>query len=399
MRRRLGILLVVAVVGIALVAAVDAFRGSPEQSTATQGGDARARGPILSTPQPRPAKWPAELRRTIRIDRAVGASWEEFGALDPGSYALTARLHLPHQADVDVWFESATGADTIDLLGRGQPRHCRVKEGRDTCTTAVDFSLSESEVWKLLARKMSAGPMVMRLRLVFEQTSETASSLPRCSREQLALSVEALADGNTVVVRHVQGPACQLTSLPLRVFVTDRQGDREEIGLGDEAELGGEFSPGVERIVPFSVCGEGAPFEAEARAGPYSARGPANVGGQNCDSAVRVRAFRFGVRPQDRQVSLEALDPSIHPLTVRINLPVSADVELWMETATGRRIDLPAGGGDCQRHASREVCRVRYGLLEGISPGVWTLHARKWSRGAARVRVYVAFAPLAFGPG
>jgi hypothetical protein len=187
-RKRLGLLLVVAVAGIALVAAVDALRGSSE--SVAPGSNAERHGPSLSTPEPRPPTWPAQLRRTIRIDRAVGASWEEFGALDPGSYALSARFNLPHDADVDVWFESATGADTIDLLGRGQSRDCRVRDGRDICTTAVDFSQSEAEVLRLLARKMSEGPMVMRLRIVFEQTSETASPLPRCKRDQLALSRE-----------------------------------------------------------------------------------------------------------------------------------------------------------------------------------------------------------------
>jgi hypothetical protein len=276
-RKRLGLLLVVAVAGIALVAAVDALRGSSE-STVAPGSNAEPHGPSLSTPEPRAPTWPAQLRRTIRIDRAVGASWEEFGALDPGSYALSARFNLPHDADVDVWFESATGADTIDLLGRGQSRDCRVRDGRDICTTAVDFSQSEAEILRLLARKMSEGPMVMRLRIVFEQTSATASQLPRCKREQLVLSVENVGDQSAVAVRHVQGPACRLTSLPLRVFVTDRDGKRDELGLGDEAELGGEFSRGLERLVPFSVCGEGAPFVAEAKAGPYSARGPAKVG-------------------------------------------------------------------------------------------------------------------------
>jgi hypothetical protein len=397
-RKRLGLLLVVAVAGIALVAAVDALRGSSE-STVAPGSNAEPHGPSLATPEPRPPTWPAQLRRTLRIAEPVGASWEEIGALDPGSYALSARFNLPHDADVDVWFESVTGSDTIDLLGRGQPRDCRVEEGRDICTTALDFSQSEAEVLRLLARKMSKGSMVVRLRIVFEQTSETASPLPRCKREQLALSVESVGDQSGVALRHVQRPACQLTSLPLRVFVTDRKGKRQELGLGDEAELGGVFSPGLERIVPFSVCGEGAPFVAEARAGPYSARGPAKVGGQNCDAAVRTRVFRFGDRPEERRVNVEALDPALHPLTVRINLPRSADVELWMQTGSGHKIELRVERSDCQRHATRALCVIRYGLFEGNSAGVWSLHARKWSLGAARVRVSVAFGPVALGQG
>jgi hypothetical protein len=168
-RRPLTILLAAALIGVAVVAAVDAFHGSsPEQSIAPESGT-EPREPSVSIPEPRTPKWPELLRRTIRLDRAVGAAWEEFGVLDPGTYALSARFDLPHDADVDVWFESVTGPGTIDLLGRGHPRDCRAKEGRDVCVTTLEFRQRDAEVLRLLARKLSLGPMVIRLRIAFEQ--------------------------------------------------------------------------------------------------------------------------------------------------------------------------------------------------------------------------------------
>jgi hypothetical protein len=150
-------------------AALDAFRSAPSEQSVGQGTETEPRTPTVSTTEPSAPKWPELLRRTIRLDRAVGAAWEDFGVLDPGSHALTARIDLPHGADVDVWFESVTGNDTIDLLGRGQPRDCQPKEGRDVCVATVEVRQREAEVLKLLARKLSLGPMLIRLRIAFEQ--------------------------------------------------------------------------------------------------------------------------------------------------------------------------------------------------------------------------------------
>jgi hypothetical protein len=74
---------------------------------------------------------------------------------------------------VDIWFESVTGPDIIDLLGRGQPRDCRAKEGRDVCVTTLEFRQREAEVLRLLARKLSLGQMLIRLRIAFEQIPST----------------------------------------------------------------------------------------------------------------------------------------------------------------------------------------------------------------------------------
>jgi hypothetical protein len=108
--RRTSSRLLAAVIGaIAALAVFDAVRQSsaPGESTA-QGVDTETPG-VVSTPASVP-KWPRVLRRAIRLERAVGAAWEEFGVLDPGGYTLRARLDLPHRANVDVWIETLTDA-------------------------------------------------------------------------------------------------------------------------------------------------------------------------------------------------------------------------------------------------------------------------------------------------
>jgi hypothetical protein len=169
-RRPLTALLAAVLIGIAAVAAVDAFRDSSSEQSTAQGSGTEPPEPTVSTPGLSAPKWPELLQRTIRLDRAVGTSWEEFGLLDPGSYTLTARFNLPRDADVDIWFESVAGTNTIDLLGRGKPRDCRTKEDRDVCVTTLELRQRDAEVLRLLARKLSLGPMLIRLRIAFEQS-------------------------------------------------------------------------------------------------------------------------------------------------------------------------------------------------------------------------------------
>lgn len=227
------------------------------------------------------------------------------------------------------------------------------------------------------------------------EEGQQASALPHCRRAQLALSLEAVGGQNEVALRHVRGRPCRLAHLRLRVFVTDRRGERNELGLGGLDQLGGEFTSGIERIVPFSICSEGAPFVAEARAGPYVARGPAQVGGQNCYSAVRHRVFRFGAKPGVRTATVEALDVTSHPLTIRITLPRRAQIDVWMQETPGGTLDVfdHEHRDACSRRGARQSCVVRFGLLEGKSAGLWTAYVRKLSVGPARVRISFAFEP------
>jgi hypothetical protein len=101
----------------------------------------------------------------------VGTAWEEFGKLDQGSYTLRSRIELPHRANVDVWIEATTGAGVINILGRGEPRACEPNQGRDICRARVDFDQDPGESLRLLARKLSRGRMLIRLRIEFEKTA------------------------------------------------------------------------------------------------------------------------------------------------------------------------------------------------------------------------------------
>jgi hypothetical protein len=168
MRRLLTFAVVAGVIGVAGAAAIDVLRDSSPRP----GEDRQARETTGFQPLPFPpslATWEGHHRRTVRLSRVVGAGWEEIRRLDPGSYTLTVRIELPHSADVDVWFESATG-DTIDLLGREHLRDCRRLKDRDLCVTRVDVLQDEAEGWRLLARKIFRGPTVMHLRIRFTKT-------------------------------------------------------------------------------------------------------------------------------------------------------------------------------------------------------------------------------------
>jgi hypothetical protein len=172
MKGRLGVLLVAAVAGIGLIAAVDAFRGDSSQESLTEETVVQPSAPGLSTPQPSAPGWPGRLDRMIPFGRAVGSSWESFWAFEPGSYALRGRFAFPREADVDIWFESVTGTTTIDLLGRGRPRHCGTNGGRYVCEAALDFTLTKPDVLRLLVRKLSPDAIVVQLQVGTEKNSE-----------------------------------------------------------------------------------------------------------------------------------------------------------------------------------------------------------------------------------
>ena len=52
----------------------------------------------------------------------------------------------------------------------------------------------------------------------------TPEGLPRCTVQNIAVSIEVLGGTATVVVRHVGGRACHLAALPVRLSVTNRVG-------------------------------------------------------------------------------------------------------------------------------------------------------------------------------
>ena len=118
----------------------------------------------------------------------------------------------------------------------------------------------------------------------------TPESLPRCTFRNLAVSIDVLRGKASVVLRHVWGRPCHLgPPLPVRLSVTNRFGGRVRLataggvpvrgGPDVQSRVGGDFSPGFERLIdipyladpPLTNCNARGPFTAFVIVGPYSA--------------------------------------------------------------------------------------------------------------------------------
>lgn len=110
-------------------------------------------------------------------------------------------------------------------------------------------------------------------------------SLPRCTVQNIGVSIDVLGGMATVAVRHVWGRPCHLAPLPVRLSVTDRVGRRVRLatlegGEDVQSRAGGDFSPGFEQLidVPYlaepqlSNCDRPGPFTAFVIVGPHSAQ-------------------------------------------------------------------------------------------------------------------------------
>lgn len=111
----------------------------------------------------------------------------------------------------------------------------------------------------------------------------TPESLPRCTVQNLALSIDVLGETASIVVRHVWGRPCHLAPLPVRLSLTNRFGGRVRLatvggGPDVQSRVGGDFSPGFERLIdipyladpPLANCNSRGPFTAFVIVGPYS---------------------------------------------------------------------------------------------------------------------------------
>jgi hypothetical protein len=83
------------------------------------------------------------------------------------------------------------------------------------------------------------------------------------------------------------------------------------------------------------------------------------------------------------------LDPG-EPLTVRVDLPSAAEVDVWFERF-GSRIDVldRSRRHACERQEDRELCLLRLPPSDDDS-GVWLLLVRKLSAGSAVIRLSIA---------
>ena len=99
------------------------------------------------------------------------------------------------------------------------------------------------------------------------------STLSRCTRLQVAVSIEIREGVATLVVRHVGANPCHQPYSGFSLRIKDRAG--KVIGRWSGARFGGDFLPVSEQTFSLPAvrhCDRPGPFLALATVGPYSAR-------------------------------------------------------------------------------------------------------------------------------
>lgn len=222
----------------------------------------------------------------------------------------------------------------------------------------------------------------------------TTAPLPVCKQDQLILGLEVLGGTNAVGLRHVNGPACQAADLTLRVYVTS-DGHRSEIPLGQESVLDDAYTPGLERVVPFSICRAEPNLLAEAIAGPYRVSGRVQPGGENCRGAVREVGVNLGRPPGTKKFRITPLDPVTHVVSFLIDVPRRTDIRVTVQAGAGPFLEvLDRRRRDACRHiAGRDSCKIDYGLLGDGARDQWTVFVHKRSEGRAHVSFAISFIP------
>jgi hypothetical protein len=141
---------------VVAIAVVDVLRGSSPTQGDSEQSQSRPSGPATSRPEVASALG----RRSIRLEKVVGATWSEPVMLDPRK-PLIVRVDLPSAAEVDVWFERF--GSRIDVLDRSRRGACERQKDRELCLLRLPSSSDDPGVWLLLVRKLSAGSALVRL--------------------------------------------------------------------------------------------------------------------------------------------------------------------------------------------------------------------------------------------
>jgi hypothetical protein len=106
------------------------------------------------------------------------------------------------------------------------------------------------------------------------------------------------------------------------------------------------------------------------------------------------RTVRLGVGRVTVMYPVEALDPPTHTYSVRVVLPLEADIAAWFTTDYGQKLhilDSSFRADVCIVHHRLRVCQPQYPALEAQHGGVWTLHILKRTMPPATVTVTVRF--------
>jgi hypothetical protein len=108
------------------------------------------------------------------------------------------------------------------------------------------------------------------------------------------------------------------------------------------------------------------------------------------------RRLRLGRGPTSWGYQLVAPYPARQRLTVVVAMPAAVELQVWLETIVGRRVPIletSSGTAPCHLTGGWSHCVVRFGVLDGEDPGVWTATVAKQSSAPSAVQVTVTFAP------
>lgn len=110
------------------------------------------------------------------------------------------------------------------------------------------------------------------------------------------------------------------------------------------------------------------------------------------DGTPKHLHLRHGRR--DAAWPVPAADPTRHEFAVITDASVGTDVEVWLETQAGARLDVigSLASPACRARDRVSTCTVRLPELEGQPAGLWTAHVRKRSKAPVDIVVTVDFA-------
>jgi PASTA domain len=86
-----------------------------------------------------------------------------------------------------------------------------------------------------------------------------------------------------------------------------------------------------------------------------------------------------------------AADPARDRFSLALTLPSSADLRVWLQIGTGRRVLLEHTNelGICRARGGQTRCSLSFSGPLGEEPGIWTVNLAKRSTPAATVRITV----------
>jgi len=91
---------------------------------------------------------------------------------------------------------------------------------------------------------------------------------------------------------------------------------------------------------------------------------------------------------------IEALDPPTHNYTVRMEASDTADLEVWLITWYGARLNVSSSTLNdpaCRPATSQTTCEWRFPALEAQRSGIWELNLRKPTAAPVLLSVTVVF--------